>query len=89
MATKSFKGQLDEPAVMNFISKPAQGTAPRKGKELPEGTIPDKRYVETKSKRLQVLMQPSIFAKLKARAEAEGLSVNEMLNSILISALEE
>ena len=89
MATKSFKDQLEEPAVMKFISKPAQDTAQHKKEELPAGYKLDRRYVETKSKRLQVLMQPSVFAKLKARAESEGLSVNEMLNSILISALGE
>lgn len=38
---------------------------------------------ETKSRRLQVLLTPSLYDELRARAAEERLSVNEMLNTIL------
>ena len=94
---KNFKEQIDNPA-MAFISTPqAQGTdtaeasAPieRKGRLIPPpGYKVDHRFVETKSRRAQFLLQPSVFAKLQARAAAEGISVNELVNSIIIDALE-
>ena len=40
-------------------------------------------YVETKSKRVQMLMQPSLYNSIKERAEKEGVSVNEMMHEIL------
>ena len=89
MATrsKSFKDQLDNPA-MTFISTPAAPVKEEAGETAPDGFKMDRRFVETKSKRLQVLLQPSIYAKLKARAETDGASVNTLINQILISALE-
>lgn len=39
--------------------------------------------VETKSKRVQMLMQPSLYNSIKERAEKEGVSVNEMMHEIL------
>lgn len=48
--------------------------------------IPIKRnplFVETKSKRVQVLMQPSLHARLKKLAYDKGLSFNELLHSTL------
>lgn len=44
---------------------------------------PDYRYVETKSKRLNLLVQPSIYTKIKAAAERRGESVNELIHSLL------
>lgn len=40
-------------------------------------------YVETKSKRVQMLMQPSLYNSIKEKAEKEGVSVNEMMHEIL------
>lgn len=42
--------------------------------------IPKKR--ETKSKRVQLVLQPSIYAKLKARADAAGASFNDYCHAI-------
>lgn len=42
---------------------------------------------EAKSRRLQLLIQPSLYEAVKARAEAEGLSVNEEIGELLRSAL--
>ncbi|HGJ5866437.1 MULTISPECIES: hypothetical protein [Arsenophonus] len=40
---------------------------------------------ETKSKRVQMLMQPSLYNEIKKKAEQKGISVNEMMHEILKS----
>lgn len=45
-------------------------------------------FLETKSRRVQLLMQPSLYKKIKAKADAEELSVNEFLHALLKGALE-
>ncbi len=87
---KTFIGQ-DNPA-MQFISTPApEGEEPVQGgesiQEVPKGFKPDPRFVETKSRRVQLLMQPSLHEALKARAKHEGQSVNELVHSLLDAAL--
>ena len=44
---------------------------------------------EAKTRRLQLLLQPSLYEAVKAKAEAEGLSVNEEIGELLRSALRE
>lgn len=89
MAKKSFK---DNPALQ-FISTaeeeekdiaPAQ-EAPTTGK-APEGYKLNPLYVETKSRRLQLVLQPSLFDRVKRGAEKSGLSVNEYVHRILDEA---
>ncbi|MCX3072519.1 hypothetical protein [Providencia stuartii] len=46
-------------------------------------------YVETKSKRVQMLMQPSLFNSIKEEAEKKGISVNEMMHTILKNHVEQ
>ena len=53
----------------------------------PEGYKVNPLYIETKSKRLQLLVQPSLLDKLKGKAKAEGRSVNDLVHSILEEAL--
>ena len=94
MAKKSFK---DNPALQ-FISSAAEeaGTppapAPKKAPttaKAPEGYKLNPLYVETKSKRLQLVLQPSLLAKVKERAGEQGLSVNEYVHRILEEATKE
>jgi hypothetical protein len=40
-------------------------------------------YVETKSKRFQLLLQPSVYNKVKELALASGISVNEFIHTTL------
>lgn len=42
---------------------------------------------EAKSRRLQLLIQPSLYEDIRDRAEAEGLSVNETISELLKQAL--
>lgn len=44
---------------------------------------PNPLYVETKSRRLQLLIKPSLHAKLRTRATAQDMSLNELIHSIL------
>lgn len=59
-------------------------------KSLNEDTIkyPMKKnpeYIETKSKRIQLLIQPSLHAQLKKRACCKETSVNNLIHIILES----
>lgn len=42
---------------------------------------------EAKSRRLQLLIQPSLYEAVKARAAEEGTSVNDQISSLLRDAL--
>ena len=85
MPKKSFK---DNPALQ-FIStteeQPTEEAAESTGKP-PKGYKVNPLYVETKSRRLQLILQPSLYARVKAQAKAEGLSVNEYCHRILDEA---
>lgn len=78
MAKKTFKDSIGNPALQ-FISAPV-AESPAKA---PAGYKANPQYVETKSKRVQLLVKPSTVEKLRARATAEGRSLNDLINSIL------
>lgn len=89
MAKKSFK---DNPALQ-FIStagqeeaKQAEKTSPAKA---PEGYKPNPLYIEKKTKRVQLVLQPSLFDRVKATADAKKLSVNEFVHQLLEEATRE
>ena len=95
MAKKSFK---DNPALQ-FISNPEPEETtpaerepvrmPRPTEKPPAGYKLNPLYVETKSRRLQLVVQPSLYSKVKAGADAAGLSVNEFVHQILDDATRE
>lgn len=89
-SSKSFKS--DTNPAMSFISqesidkvdgKKEGATAPTGGKNAPEGYKPNPEYIETKSKRVQLLVQPSVYEAVKAKAKANGISTNEAINEAL------
>lgn len=53
----------------------------------PAGYKVDPRYIETKSRRVQMLIQPSLHDRIKARAKQERRSVNDMMHLLLEEAL--
>lgn len=56
----------------------------------PANNPPMKRlYVETKSKRVQLLMQPTLHKRLKKLANDNGLSFNEFIHSTLEAITDE
>lgn len=82
-AKKSFVDALNP--ALQFISATDQDTIPTP----PEGYRLDPRFIEKKTRRLQLLLRPSIYEKLKARADAEGQSVNEFIDHLLEATLKE
>ena len=76
--------------AMDFISpesieavdgKPEAAAPTPKGKEKPPaGYRRNPEYIETRSKRFQLLIQPSRLEAVKARAEADGVSMGEIIN---------
>lgn len=84
---KSFKAELNP--AMQFISTPTEderevttATDP-----APEGYKVNPLYIEKRSKRLQLLVQPSLYDKIKAQADAEGCSVNDFIHRVLEDAV--
>lgn len=63
--------------------KPAERKRSKKTASAPAGYKPNPEYIETKSKRVQLLVQPSIYEAVKAKAKAEGISANEAINEAL------
>lgn len=53
------------------------------GITVPKGYKPNSDYIETKSKRFHLLLQPSLYKALKDRARAEERSINDLIHSIL------
>lgn len=89
-SSKSFKS--DTNPAMSFISqesidkvdgKQEGATTPTGGKKAPEGYKPNPEFIETKSKRVQLLVQPSVYEAVKAKAKANGISTNEAINEAL------
>ncbi len=100
MAKKTFKDSINP--AMSFISQEsidrAEGENPtteetiakvKRPTKAPEGYKLSPLYIETKSERLQLLVQPSLKVKLKEKAKQEGTSVNDLVHSILEDALKE
>lgn len=80
MTKKTFKDQLN-PAMQFITTESAAATV-----AAPEGYKPNPQYIEKKSKRLQLLIQPSLYEKIKEKARKEGKSVNDTINGILQEA---
>lgn len=52
----------------------------------PEGYKLNPLYIETKSKRVQLVLQPSLYKRVKAAADKENLSFNEYCHRLLDEA---
>ena len=76
--------------AMSFISQESieaveGGTSTPTGK-APEGYKPNPAFIETKSKRVQVLIQPSLHREAKAVAEELGISLNDFIHRAIQEA---
>lgn len=84
MSKKSFK---NNPALQ-FISETSQTeqetdeTMPT-NPQLPQGYRINPLYIETRSKRVQLVMQPSLYERVKNAADKEKISVNEFIHRVL------
>ena len=90
-AKKTFKN-AENPALQ-FISTPDVEAEEREITADESGAAPSLRGFtpkldkpETKSRRLQLLIKPSVYSAVKQIADASGLSVNEIINQILEDA---
>ena len=82
MAKKTFK---DNPALQ-FITTPDMERVHESietATEVPSGYKANPAFIETKSKRVQILVQPSVFDAVDRIARARGLSRNEIINEAL------
>ncbi len=98
---KSFTGQKNPALAFISAQEPESGTEAKephkadtasstvkmKATDAPEGFKANPLFVETKSRRMQLLVQPSLYEAIKARATAEGLSVNELVHTLLEDAV--
>ena len=75
---KTFKSEMQagSPAAASYISGAKAEGADREGKPQPEG-------VELKSKRLNLLLKPSIFAGIDKIRTMQRVSFNETVNQAL------
>ena len=83
MSKKTFKDEFNP--ALQFISTSSERTGESQARNTLDA-VPMKRnplYIETKSKRVQLLMQPSLYSKLKQMAEQKKSSVNDVVHTIL------
>lgn len=87
MAKKDFKGN----PAMSFISpesiakvdgiQAAESITPKGGtRKAPEGYKPNAEYIELKSRRVQILVQPTLHKDAKAAAARLGISLNDFIH---------
>lgn len=93
MAKKSFK---DNPATQ-FISAPSEELQQQPPENAdsklpsseqhteipPRGYKHNPRFIETKSRRVQLVLQPSLYDKVKAKAQKSKISINEYIHQLL------
>jgi hypothetical protein len=73
-----------ETPVKERISMPSVELPQRAGRSYKEML----KTVEARSKRMQCLVQPSVYGKVEAKAKQQGISVNEFVHSLLEAATE-
>ena len=77
------------PESIQAVDQPTgEGTAPKAptGEKPPTGYKYNPLYVETKTKRVQLVLQPSLFERIKTASEEAGLSLNEFCHRVLDEA---
>lgn len=88
MAKKNFKNP-----ALNFISRETIEEVDGKPEgfqftgKAPEGYRINHAYIETRSKRLQLLVQPSLEKKYRDLSKQYGVSFNDLINRVLYKAL--
>lgn len=87
------QAEAEEEAGEPFSKADPLVIAPKKAverkKEKPEFAVPMRpMYVEVRSKRLNLLLQPSLFNRLQKMAKKDGISVNELIHRALTSYAE-
>lgn len=66
---------------------PVELAVPKRSR-VPEGFKPNPEYIETRSRRVQLLMQPTLHDRLREKAAAQGVSLNDLVHSALEALVE-
>ena len=80
---------LSKETIEAVEGKQGSSTTPTGKEKAPEGYKLNPLYIETKSKRVQLVLQPSLYAKVKAAADKEKVSFNEYCHRLLEEATRE
>lgn len=62
---------------------PKSKATTKDGERAPEGYKLAPEFIETKTKRVQLLVQPSLYEAVKAKASSLGISTNEAISEAL------
>lgn len=81
MSKKTFEGALNPADAIITGGTPA--SEPKAAQKLPKKEV----CAEAKSKRVMLLTYPTLYAAVQERAKAQGVSVNETINRLLLGAL--
>lgn len=81
--TLQFISQLEASTEPQEPQKPGRRTSAAAPKKAPQHRAQPQYDEETKSRRLQLLLTPSLYDALRERAAQERMSVNEAVNTIL------
>lgn len=99
MSGKSFKTELEQSPATAFITMPEdEGQKPIKesiadNEEIRELITKHREELEKlfgaekKTRKVNLLLKPSIYERLKRKAESEGDTVNNLINELLEKAL--
>ena len=92
--SKTFKKE-DNPA-MSFISQESidkvdgkpegKATTPRGNRKPPEGYKLNPEFIEKRDKRVQILLQPSLYREAKAVSAELGISLNDFIHRAIQEA---
>ena len=78
--------KVDQPEKKPSTRK-KKTTTPKGTEKAPEGYKINPKYIETKSKRVQMLIQPSLHEKAKAVSNDLGISLNDFINRAIQEAV--
>lgn len=88
MSKKKLLDSIGNPAEL-FISTAAQrepmeqDSTPSRPIRPAQGYKANPEYIETRSQRVQLLMQPSLYRELKRAAKKQKRSANDLIHTIL------
>lgn len=91
MAKKDFKNPamsfFSQESIDKVDGTPENTPAFTGTKKAPAGYKVNPEYVETKSKRVQILMQPSLHSEAKAISDRLGISLNDFIHRAIQEAV--
>ena len=89
MAKKTFKNNPALQFISTEESTAEQTQETAQTEQPPKGYKLNPLYLETKSRRVQLILQPSLHEKVKQAAQTEGVSFNEYVHRVLEQAVKE